>query len=71
LEDERFCGSLYTLIPRRPVSLFVVRSESDRVLEWQDFETALPQVVQDTPIEQEVIWIARDPQAGEISRKFL
>jgi hypothetical protein len=62
LKDERFAGSRTATIPSGTVAFFVFNPKCDRVLERDHLKATIAQDPKDALIQQEVVWIACDPE---------
>ena len=66
LQDQCFCGSVLASVPGGPVAFLVFRSECDGILEGQHLEAAFPKAVKDALVQQQIVRVAGNPEAGQV-----
>lgn len=62
MQNQRGSRPILTAIPRCAVTLFKLGTEYKRILVQHHLEATPPQLDQQLLIQQDVVWIARDPQ---------
>ena len=70
LQDQCFRGSVLASVPGGAVAFLVFRSECDGILEWQHLEAAFPKAVKDALVQQEIVRVAGNPEAGQVGGKL-